>query len=221
MPAKSLASVGYMSDEVCKNGILQRVEKWRQEYNKLFEIYVMLFSKLHISRVQVISFLTVLLLCLQVRAQYKEPQVINAGGGYYTQGDLLIDWSFGELLSVQTLNSNSGFIVTTGFLQSKVDALTPFNPIGSADSNKIFAGPNPTNSIITIRSTVIEPGRIQIVLTNEHGKVLQKFEEMYEGIGYQKQLNIATYPSGFYFVFVTYLNGGRPMKTATYKIIKL
>lgn len=190
-------------------------------FNKLVEIGVMLFSKLHISRFRVVSFLTLILLCLQTQAQYKEPQVINAGGGYYTQGNLLIDWSFGEMLSIQTLNSNSGFIVTTGFLQSKVDAVTPFNPIGSADSNKIFAGPNPTNSIIAIRSTVIEAGRIQIVLTNEYGKVLQKIEEMYEGIGYQKQLNIATYPSGLYFVFVTYLNGGHPMKTATYKIIKL
>jgi len=182
----------------------------------------MLFSKLRISRFQVISFLTVLLLCLQLQAQYKEPQVINAGGGYYAQGNILIDWSFGEILSVQTLSASSlDFIVTTGFLQSKVDAITPFNPIGSADSNKIFAGPNPTNSLITIRSTVIEPGRMQIVLTNEHGRVLQKIEESYEGINYQKQLNVSTYPSGLYFVFITYMNNGKPMKTATYKVIKL
>jgi|GEM_PF-898708 len=181
----------------------------------------MLFRKPDISSICFFFLIAGLLLYLPVSGQPKEPQVINAGGGYYAQGNLLVDWSFGELLSVQTLNANSGFIVTTGFLQSKVDALTPFNPIGSADSNKIFAGPNPANSIIAIRSTVIEAGRIQIVLTNEYGKVLQKMEEMYEGIGYQKQLNITMYPSGLYFVFVTYLNGGHPMKTATYKIIKL
>jgi len=190
-------------------------------FNRLVEIGIVLVSKFYINSFRLISFLAVLLLCLQVQSQYKEPQVINAGGGYYKQGDILIDWSFGEMLSVQTLNSNSGFIVTTGFLQSKVDALTPFNPIGSADSNKIFAGPNPTNSLITIRSTVIEPGRMQIVLTNENGRVLQKIEETYEGINYQKQLNVSTYPSGLYFVIVTYMNNGKPMKTATYKVIKL
>lgn len=153
-------------------------------------------------------------------AQQKEPQVINAGGGYFSRGDFLFDWSFGELISVQTLSSNADFIVTTGFLQSKLDALTPFNPVGPADSNKIFAGPNPTRSLITIRSTLIVPGRIQVILTTITGMVLQRVEEAYEGIHYQKQLNISKYPSGFYNLIVTYLINGQPIKTSSYKIIK-
>jgi hypothetical protein len=165
-------------------------------------------------------FISGLILQLSLSAQQKEPQVLNAGGGYFTSGDFLLDWNFAELLSVQTLVSNSDFIVTTGFLQSRLDALTPFNPIGPADSNKIFAGPNPTRSLLTIRSTLLEPGRIQILLTTVTGAVLQRTEEQYEGIHYQKQLNISKYPSGFYNLIVTYLINGQSVKTATYKIIK-
>jgi hypothetical protein len=169
---------------------------------------------------QLVTLFVGLLLQFSASAQQKEPQVINAGGGYFSRGDLLFDWSFGELISVQTLSSNTDFIVTTGFLQSKLDALTPFNPIGPADSNKIFAGPNPTRSLITIRSTLIEPGRIQVLLTTATGMVLQKMEEAYEGLHYQKQLNLSRYPSGFYNLIVTYLINGQPIKTSTYKIIK-
>ncbi len=169
---------------------------------------------------QLFPLLVGLLLQLSVTAQQKEPQVINAGGGYFARGDFLFDWSFGEMISVQTLNSNSDFIITTGFLQSKPDALTPFHPIGPADSNKIFAGPNPTRSLLTIRSTLVEPGRIRVILTNATGLVLQKVEEAYEGINYQKQLNISKYPSGFYNLIVTYLVNGQPVKTSAYKIIK-
>ena len=165
-------------------------------------------------------FLVGWMLQFSVTAQQKEPQVINACGDYFARGDLLFDWSFGELISVQTLSSNSDFIVTTGFLQSKLDALTPFNPIGPADSNKIFAGPNPTRSLVTIRSTLIEPGRIQVLLTTATGMILQRMEEAYEGINYQKQLNLSKYPSGFYNLIITYLINGQPIKTSTYKIIK-
>lgn len=177
----------------------------------------MLFSR---SYERLLPVLVSLLLQLSVTAQQKEPRVINAGGGYFTGQDLLFDWSFGELISVQTLSSGSDFIITTGFLQSKLDALTPFNPIGPADSNKIFAGPNPTRSLLTIRSTLIDPGRIRILLTTMTGVALLKIEEAYEGINYQKQLNLQSYPSGFYNLVITYLINGQAMKTSIYKIIK-
>lgn len=169
---------------------------------------------------QLAALLLGLIFPVLICAQQKEPQVINACGGYFNRGDLVFDWSFGELISVQTLGSGSDFIITTGFLQPKPDALTPFNPIGPADSNKIFAGPNPTRSLLTIRSTLLEPGRIRIILTNLSGMVLQRVEENYEGIQYQKQLNITAYPIGFYNLQITYLINGQPIKTSTYKIIK-
>ncbi|MDD2792921.1 MAG: hypothetical protein PHD73_07060 [Sediminibacterium sp.] len=151
-------------------------------------------------RLNIFTFL-LLILGFTVTAQNTDPQVINANSGTYSKGGIILDWSFGEQISVQTLRTDSNFLITTGFLQSYSTPWGPFPPDGSKTG--IFAFPNPSSSMVAVRSTITSKGKIQIRLMQLNGLLLQQFQEDYEGIGYQRIINISRYESGIYILHVT------------------
>jgi hypothetical protein len=151
-------------------------------------------------RLNILIFL-LLVLSNTVAAQNIDPQVMNANSGTYSKGSIILDWSFGEQLSVQTLQADSNFLITTGFLQAYSTPWGPFPPDGSKTG--IFTFPNPSSSVVAVRSTITSKGKIQIRLLQLNGLLLQQFQEDYEGISYQRVINISRYESGIYIVQVT------------------
>lgn len=142
-----------------------------------------------------------LLLNQTLEAQNTDPHVINANSGTYSKGSIILDWSFGEQISVQTLQADSSFLLTTGFLQSYSTPWGPFPPDGSKTG--IYTFPNPSSSLVAVRSTITSKGKIQIRLLQLNGLLLQQFQEDYEGIAYQRIINISRYESGIYLLQVT------------------
>lgn len=170
---------------------------------------------------EVLRCLLLLSISLSSLKEYsQELRVINSAGGSDLCQDILFDWSFGEMISVRTLYSNSDFMVTSGFLQSRIDTFEKFLPIGPGDTNRIMAGPNPTHSLVTIRSTIAATGKILIRITNSNGQLIKQYEELHESLKYQKQLNISALPSGTYILFISFFQNGQAVKTAAYRIIK-
>ncbi len=155
-----------------------------------------------------------LVFLLPAISQIKDPQVINASGGSFSKDDILIDWSFAELLSVKSFSPSGDFMLTTGFLQSLF--IAPL-PIGSAE---IYIGPNPTAALITVRTSIPDPGKITIKVMRSDGYILQQFEEKYTGLVYNRQLNLSTYSSGIYFIHVQYTAPDQQTKQITRTIVK-
>ncbi|HJV18926.1 MAG TPA: T9SS type A sorting domain-containing protein [Sediminibacterium sp.] len=165
-------------------------------------------------------FISLLLLLNQtLAAQNTDPHVINTNSGTYSKGNIILDWSFAEQISVQTLQADSGFLLTTGFLQSYSTPWGPFPQDGSKTG--IFAFPNPSSSLVAVRSTIASKGKIQIRLLQLNGLLLQQFQEDYEGVSYQRLINISRYVSGIYMLHIVITLPDQTVWKITKQIIKI
>jgi hypothetical protein len=156
-------------------------------------------------------------------AQTTTPQVINAAGNTYKNGDYILEWSIGELALVNQMQSaNAAYIITNGFLQ-------PFAPYaGLPDSNHYFSNdeirilPNPTRGMVEIKFTTLHKGKMKLALYDARGLIIYTKEFMSTGDGHIEKINMTGYASAAYMLrIILNPDPGSVQKKGVYKILKI
>jgi hypothetical protein len=172
--------------------------------------------------------LTLVLLVITITSSYTvaqttTPQVINASGNTYRQGDYVLEWSIGESSLINQMQSpNAAYFITNGFLQP----IAPYT--GPSDNNHFFSDeeirilPNPTRGMIAIKFSTLQKGNMKLALYNALGIIVYTREFTSSGNGHLETINLTGYASGAYMLRII-LNPeqGSVQKKGIYKIIKI
>ena len=131
------------------------------------------------------------------------PAIINAAGGTYDNPSSYYryEWSFGELLLVQSFAPpDSSVLVTQGVLQPCTDRIgySPFTLLFEEGDYKLF--PNPTSGKFELDFFVTTPGTMSLQLINSVGQILSKKSYYYDGCCRIELFDISGLPDGMYFV---------------------
>ncbi|HWR31921.1 MAG TPA: hypothetical protein VN451_00230, partial [Chitinophagaceae bacterium] len=130
----------------------------------------------HEKKSVITSFLT-LIIFLNVSSQSVKPQVINTAGNSYSFGYVKIDWSVGEMMLVNTLQTdNLKIIATNGFLQPFTDNPADSNYSVTFGPEEIKIFPNPATTIVEINFLTKQKGKISFYLYDGSGLLLYKKE---------------------------------------------
>ena len=150
-------------------------------------------------------------------------QVINSTGGSSENKGYIIEWSVGELSSVNQMKAEDGsYILTNGFVQPMQVSYNNFRTYVSSDNIRIF--PNPTIDILEIDFLQHISGKIKIQLSNNAGQVRYTNEIMVHGFGFIEKINMKSFAKGNYTLFLQRIIPGSELydpQPAVYKIIKL
>lgn len=161
-----------------------------------------------------IYLLLLLIAGLNAKAQQSTPFIVNSMGGTATINNTFYDWSFGEMLLVNTF-STPNLIVTQGVLQPEsYGGPSGINTPTSAIKNiKIY--PNPSQDIIYIQSDDKTERKFQYTLMDVSGKILTNEE------GEKTQtINLSGFPAGMYMLKITVVEQQQTL-SQTYKIQKI
>jgi hypothetical protein len=131
---------------------------------------------------------------------------------------IIWDWSFGELLLVNTLYADKNFLLTTGFLQNDFGVGVDFKVLELSTLFKI--GPNPIVQNLKIKSD--QSGIIisKVEMINEQGQLLKIVQGPFSGIQFEQTLSFASANTGIYFIVIHYVVGVSILKKQIFKIIK-
>ena len=131
------------------------------------------------------------------------PAVINSAGGSYDNAlsYYRYEWSFGELILVQSFASaDSSVVVTQGVLQPCTDIVSnaPHTLLFSDGDYRLF--PNPTAGQFEIDFFVKATGRMNLQLIDASGRVLERRDYHYDGCCHIELFDLTRYPNGVYYV---------------------
>ncbi|HJW31471.1 MAG TPA: hypothetical protein VJ508_19715 [Saprospiraceae bacterium] len=131
------------------------------------------------------------------------PAIFNTAGGSYDNPSSYYryEWSFGELLLIQSFAPpDSSILVTQGVLQPCTDKLgsSPFTLLFDDGDYKLF--PNPTSGKFEVDFFVRTPGLMSLQLINSIGQILSKKSYHYDGCCRIELFDISYLPDGMYFV---------------------
>lgn len=163
---------------------------------------------------KIIYLLLLLITGLNAQAQQSTPFIVNSMGGAATVNDNIYDWSFGEMVLVNTF-STPNLIVTQGILQPEpYPNPSGINPPASSIKNiKIY--PNPSQDIIHIQSDDKTERKFRYTLLDINGKILTNKE------GEKTQtINLSGFPAGMYMLKITVVEQQQTL-SQTYKIQKI
>ncbi len=119
------------------------------------------------------------------------PQVIASSGDYFTNSNLKVSWTLGEIVT-ETLTSSSN-ILTQGFQQSSY----LFVSIDETNENKqISVFPNPFSDLIIVNTGNLTGLTIQVYDIEGKNLMERNIEKT------NKQLDFSSFKSGIYFIKV-------------------
>ncbi|MFT3823079.1 MAG: hypothetical protein QM731_04130 [Chitinophagaceae bacterium] len=134
------------------------------------------------------------------------PSVLNAAGGTYDNADSYyrFEWSIGEITLIDAFApADSSLLVTQGVLQPCTDKVTKSPYIVTFDVGDIKLFPSPTTGKFEVDFFVHQSGRMELLLTDLTGKVLEKRSYYYNGCCRIEYFDVAKYPNGIYYVIAT------------------
>lgn len=145
------------------------------------------------------------------------PQTFNNGGGSSSS----LEWSFTESVSVASFIA-SDFSLNTGVLQPKTNIVTSINEYGPAVfGSQITIGPNPASHLLHIKTSFPEVGRLSIQLMDAKSAIVLTQDIGTIFSSYEKVISLEDFPSGVFFVKVSFKSIVGNIKTGIYKVIKL
>ena len=168
------------------------------------------------------NILSSLFLSLSLNGQQVTPSVINTSGGNKNIGEVYLDWSIGELPTIQT-SSGTNIYVTNGFLQ----AGSGFIPTGILNlppltSNEIKIFPNPSTGVLNIRFELAQPGTISMYLYDISGKKLMERKILHLGGSQSTIVYLTPYPQGSYQLLLYYKTAYEALpKAGAFKLVKV
>ena len=137
--------------------------------------------------------LLLLLLCVPLigLGQVTSPSVISISGGSYSNGNIIIDYTLGEIV-VETY-TNSTTILTQGFHQGVIDVSTELVNIDI--KTKVY--PNPTTNFLIVE--IEKNVNADILVYDINGKIAIKDNLNNEQ---QRQLDFSFLTQGNYFLHI-------------------
>lgn len=165
-----------------------------------------------------------LLFCTQLAfSQDASSSVINVAGGSFSNDRMVIEWSIGELVRIDTRHSeNKSIILTQGFLQPDLgrQVVLATDPLFAPGEVKIL--PNPVRSLLQVQFAGRQAGYMRCMLYDERGVRLTQSGFHYFGYGYTHTINMTKLAGGNYILYVELEPvTGPQVKKGSYKIIKL
>jgi hypothetical protein len=166
-------------------------------------------------------FIVCFIIAIQLNAQTISPVVQNIGGNNGQQLDYRLDFSIGELSSIEYFISQNNSSLSTGFFQSFTPLVTGINDIAIIESDQINITPNPVLNTFKIKTFFQKPGDIQFQIID----VLSNQKYISQGIriqgNYEQLMNIEKYASGVYYLKVFFKPTKGVSQGGVFKIIKL
>jgi len=132
-------------------------------------------------------------------SQMVKPFTVNSAGGTATTGGIVIDWSFAEMMMINTA-SGGNLIVTAGLLQ-------PIDPnVGSPelteDIYQLRAYPNPVADQLFLESQLPEAAELTCQLLDITGKQVECRKVQAQAGTQIEGFSLFDYPSGDYLLRV-------------------
>ena len=162
--------------------------------------------------------LMMLLAALYANAQDARPFAVNSAGGSASIGGDTYEWSFAEMMLVNTAVSTN-LIVTSGILQPADPFVGVEEPILSNVPMKVY--PNPTIDMISLATGFDEPGKLSLQLTDISGKRLDSKQSGISSGDQVTALSLEKYPAGEYVLIVNFKANNSRNYNGIFKIQKL
>lgn len=158
------------------------------------------------------------------------PFILNAAGGSYDNRDSYyrFEWSFGELVLIQTFSSGDSSVhITQGLLQPCTDKITasPLITLFENSDYKLF--PNPTTGKFELDFFVRTNGQMSLQLVDVIGRVLENRTYQYNGCCRIELFDLTRYANGVYYVMAELKpdrlrgDGLQVIRRSGFKIVKL
>lgn len=152
-------------------------------------------------------------------AQYPYPSALNPSSHSTTIGAISWDWSLGEQIMVQTLRSEHGYIISTGFLQNDLGQGVDYKLL--AESMPFKIGPNPIQQNLRISSDQNGIVISSIEIRDAQAKLFKRVQGPFSGIQFEHTISFISANTGLYFILINYVVGTSISKTKVFKIFKL
>jgi len=161
-----------------------------------------------------------LLLQLHASSQSISTAAVNSSGGSYSQADLQIDWSIGEMSLVNTARSGDGlFYISHGLLQPDMRSSGGGSQFSS---DEIRVLPNPTYNQVELQIATTQSGELSIQVFDVSGKRLKEKRLTITGIPVSERVDLSLFASGTYLIKAHLLPAaGSQARSGAFKIIKL
>lgn len=172
-----------------------------------------------------------LIASLSVNAQFTNQVVNSTGGTKEIKTDFILDWSVGEMTSVETYygtsNNNSVFIsrqisLTTGFLQLFDNFHFHNNPAVSVltyDDVRLY--PVPTTGILNVECRQKLTGNLVISVFDPAGAKIDSRKAALQFSDYKQTWDFSGKAAGTYFINLQLVTDKGVVKSGTFKFIKL
>lgn len=145
----------------------------------------------------------------------RAPQVINVGGDSKNSGNSSLEWSIGELASINTYISGPLFLYT-GVLQTS----TAYPFIRNIDPGQIKLGPNPFRNKIKVETAFKTSGKVLLTVYDVFGKSVFT-KEVFSSLEYLNEtLMLYSLGNGIYFLEIIYSDMANQKIRSIHKIIK-
>lgn len=160
-----------------------------------------------------------LFLTILARAQMVKPFVVNSAGGSATVGGNVYDWSFAEMVMINT-SVGTNMIVTAGLMQPIDPNVGTEELVQMSETVKVF--PNPTSGAVNIETAFNQEGTLNFQLFDISGRLLERGEKELDSGTSLTDMDISQKPAGDYLLRINFSSGtGKGIFQKTFKIQKL
>ncbi|HYE55695.1 MAG TPA: hypothetical protein VD996_12655 [Chitinophagaceae bacterium] len=158
-------------------------------------------------------FAAFLLFAISVSAQQATTNTSGSGQA----GNIILDWSLGELTLVHTVQ-NGNLVFTQGLHQG---VLIDLNASGSVIAHgELLVYPNPARRTLNLGIGFFETGTLSLRLFSPTGALLRQSEYPITAFG-NRHIDLTPYANGVYMLHAVFTpTNGQPRKN-TYKILHL
>ena len=153
------------------------------------------------------------------------PSIINATGGSFIHNQITYEWSIGEGLITDAMQSGT-IVVVNGMLQPAApeSAVRYYHIKNKWSNDEIKIYPNPSKDWVTIRFLSVETGWINMRFVDAAGRSLYSKRFYYPSGSHVERINLSHYASGNYFLDIDLeisISGQSIQKYGSYNIQKL
>lgn len=155
-------------------------------------------------------------------AQSITPSVFNSAGGSRNAGYYTLEWSIGEMSLVNQVSPNRHMILSHGFLQPFI-TVNPGTPNDNNIDRKIKIFPVPATRFVEVNFFIKEQGKLLMRLYDATGKIMYMDERWHFGLDLIEKIPLHSLKNGTYILKIDMPspNGGQPVFSGTYEIIKI
>lgn len=144
-------------------------------------------------------------------------QATTSASGSGQAGNIIIDWSLGEMTLVSTVQ-NGNLVFTQGLHQGRLAGFTTSTT--TITNGELLITPNPTTGQLNVYIGFLQQGQLTLHFYDAQGKFLMEVNENVTGFS-TKSISLAAYPGGMYVAHAQFTPGSGEARKRTYKILKV